>query len=70
MSDSRCPHCWQSSARRCHCEVCNREMCEDCISYGSMGEMCGLCKDREDARRAYRQSGSRQPFDEWYDQNG
>lgn len=63
-----CPHC-HSRAARAKCAICNREMCEDCISYGDMGPMCGLCKDREDAWKRYEASGSTLPFDEWYDTN-
>jgi hypothetical protein len=44
-------------------------MCEDCISFGDAGKMCGLCKDREDGYKRYLKSGSKMPFDEWYDKN-
>lgn len=68
----RCPHC-HSRATIVHCVTCNREMCEDCISYGDEGKVCGLCKDREDSQKRYdrlpqkvRDSIS---YDDWYDQN-
>lgn len=44
----RCPHC-RSTAARSACVKCMREMCEDCISFHSVGKVCGLCRDRMDA---------------------
>ena len=41
-----CPHC-HSTAPLVQCCTCTREMCEDCISYGQAGKMCGLCLDSE-----------------------
>ena len=43
----RCPHCYAASPHVA-CTTCNRDMCEDCISYGLVGKVCGLCKDREE----------------------
>lgn len=42
----RCPHC-HSDAPLVDCATCTRTMCEDCISYGDAGKVCGLCRDRE-----------------------
>lgn len=41
-----CPHCHKRD-RPATCRVCEREMCEDCISHHpSVGPVCGLCLDR------------------------
>jgi hypothetical protein len=67
----RCPHCY-SFAAYVACVTCNRDMCEDCISYGEAGKVCGLCRDREGGYRrwqAYRSNGGTLDFDEWYDKN-
>lgn len=68
----RCGHCY---SREMHVAfaVTDREMCEDCISYGDAGKMCGLCKDREDGLKRWQRLADKGattlPFDEWYDVN-
>lgn len=42
----RCPHCG-AKATPASCVTCTWEMCEDCISHGNAGKVCGLCLDRE-----------------------
>lgn len=42
----RCPHCHEKSTP-VSCAICTREMCEDCISFHTVGKICGLCFDRE-----------------------
>lgn len=73
----RCPHC-RARSYAVACVTCNRDMCEDCISFGDAGKVCGLCKDREDGRKRYdrlcvglnQEQVERLPdFDEWYDVN-
>lgn len=44
-------------------------MCEDCISFGDAGPVCGLCKDREDGYHRWQAMGQPGEFDEWYDVN-
>jgi hypothetical protein len=68
----RCPHC-HGRAGRVHCVTCNREMCEDCVSYGEAGPACGLCRDREEASSRYalyKAGGGLLAFDDWYDGGG
>ena len=69
---TRCPHC-QSSAARAACVTCNRDMCEDCISFGDAGKVCGLCRDREVGHWRWAHATAigqtTLPFDEWYDIN-
>lgn len=74
VNRNRCKHCG-SSALHAACVVCNRDMCEDCISYGDAGKMCGMCIDREDSLHRYRQyvkvvGVNPLSFDEWYDKHG
>jgi hypothetical protein len=64
-----CPHCY-AVAIPAYCGSCNREMCEECISYGDAGKVCGLCRDREEGRKRWEASGSLMEFEEWYDKNG
>jgi hypothetical protein len=68
----RCGHCY-SAAKHVACTTCNRDMCEDCISYGDAGLVCGLCYDREAGRYRYDAlvyaGRNLPPFDEWYDRN-
>ena len=64
----RCPHC-RSMAAHVACVKCNRDMCEDCISFGEVGKVCGICKDRKDGRRRWLRAGSPGDFDDWYDDN-
>jgi hypothetical protein len=40
-----CPHCHAASTP-VSCVRCQRQMCEDCISYHSAGKVCGLCFDQ------------------------
>lgn len=69
----RCPHC-MSKASKVYCIVCNREMCDDCISIDNRGGVCGLCYDREEGRKRWEylkaQGLTTLDFDEWYDGNG
>ncbi len=68
----RCPHCHTRSTS-VSCVTCNREMCEECVSIGDVGKVCGLCKDRETALKRYERKcleGKPMPtFDDWYDEN-
>lgn len=61
-----CDHC-HSKATHVSCVTCNRDMCEDCISYGDAGKVCGMCQDREDDYKRWERAGSPGDFDEWYD---
>ncbi len=70
--DRRCEHC-RSRALHVACVTCQRSMCEDCISFGNAGKVCGLCKDREEGWARYNhllsQNRTLPPFDDWYDVN-
>jgi hypothetical protein len=68
MDSRQCPHC-HSRAKSAHCTTCMRVMCEDCISFGDAGPVCGLCKDREDGYHRWQAVGQPGEFDEWYDIN-
>lgn len=69
MTRLRCPHCW-SNGIPAYCVTCNREMCEECISYGDAGQVCGLCRSREEGYKRWQESAFEGEFDEWYDSNG
>jgi hypothetical protein len=68
----RCPHCCGRAAAVA-CVSCGGEMCEDCVSYGDAGKVCGLCRDREEAASMYADyvaGGGTLAFDDWYDREG
>lgn len=71
---TRCVHCF-SSAKHAGCVVCNRDMCEDCVSLDERGNVCGLCYDRHTAQtqyEEYRKLVRNNPldFEGWYDKHG